>query len=181
MGVHVTPGESGHMRISLRIGYLAVATLSICSADVSAAQQADSVTVGARLRLRTATDAGWQYGNLAWVARDSIELNAADHQRSRRYALRDVGPVEMYDPNERGRIDHALIGSLVGLVAGAAALALDVRHCNATSRHAEGPSCEIGYAAMPIVALGGAAVGTIVGALLPVRHWHRVSVDELPR
>jgi hypothetical protein len=167
------------MGISFRIGCLAVAFLSICSADVSAAQQADSVTIGARLRLRAATDAGWQYGKLGWVARDSIELISADYQRSRRFALRDLGPVEVYDPNERGRIDHALIGSLVGLVAGAAALVLDVRHCNATNHHSEGPPCEIGYAAMPIVALGGAAVGTIVGALLPVRHWRRISVDEL--
>ena len=168
------------MGTMFRIGCLAVAFLSICSADVSAAQQADSVTVGARLRLRTAMEARWQYGNLGWVTRDSIELNAADDQGSRRFARRDVGPVEMYDPNERGRIDHALVGSLVGLVAGAAALVLDVRHCNATSHHSEGPPCEIGYAAMPIVALGGAAVGTIVGALLPVRHWRRISVDELP-
>jgi hypothetical protein len=168
------------MRNSMMIGCLA-ALVSICSADVSAAQQADSVTIGARLRLRTATDAGWQYGKLAWVARDSIELRSGDVQRTRRFALAEVGPVEVYDPNERGRIDHALIGSLVGLVAGAAALILDVRHCNATSHHSEGPPCEIGYAAMPIVALGGAAVGTIVGTLLPVRHWRRVSVDELPR
>lgn len=167
------------MGTMFRIGCLAVAFLSICSSDVSHAQQADSVAVGARLRLRAAADAGWQYGTLGWVSRDSIELNAADDRRSRRFARRDVGPVELYDPNERGRIDHALVGSLVGLVAGAAALVLDVRHCNATSHHSEGPPCEIGYAAMPIVALGGAAVGTIVGALLPVRHWRRVSVDEL--
>jgi hypothetical protein len=63
---------------------------------VSEAQQADSITVGARLRLRSATDAEWQYGKLAWVARDSIELTSDDYQRSRRFALRDVGPVEVY-------------------------------------------------------------------------------------
>jgi hypothetical protein len=167
------------MRASLRISCLVAALLSFCSAGVSEAQQADSITVGARLRLRSATDAEWQYGKLAWVARDSIELTSDDYQRSRRFALRDVGPVEVYDPNEGGRTDHALIGSLVGLVAGAGALVLDVQHCNATSHHSEGPPCAIGYVAMPFVALGGAAVGTIVGALLPVQHWHRISVDEL--
>jgi hypothetical protein len=167
------------MRISLRISCLAAALLSICSADVSAAQEADSVTVGARLRLRTANDAGWQYGTLGWVTRDSIELTSDDYQRSRRFALRDVGPVEMYDPNERGRIDHGLVGSLVGLVAGVAALVIDVKHCEATDRHSEGPPCAIGYTILPIAALGGAAVGAIVGAVLPVRHWRRVSVDEL--
>lgn len=167
------------MRTSLRIAVIAAALLSICSADVSVAQEADSVTVGARIRFRTTTDAGWQYGNLGWVARDSIELTSADYQRSRRFALRDVGPVEVYDPNERGRIDHALIGSLVGLVAGAAALVIDVKHCEATSRDVQGQPCEIGYAVVPIAALGGAAVGAIVGAALPVRHWHRITVDDL--
>lgn len=167
------------MGSSLRISCLAAALLSICSSGASLAQQADSVTVGVRLRLRTATDAGWQYGKLAWVARDSIELNSDDSQRRRRFALREVGPVEVYDPNERGRIDHALIGSLVGLVAGAAALVIDVKHCEATSRDVQGQPCEIGYAVVPIAALAGAAVGAIVGAVLPVRHWRRVSVNEL--
>ena len=167
------------MRTSLRIGCLVAALLSICSSDVSVAQQADSVTVGARLRLRTMSDAAWQYGSLGWVARDSLELNAADYSRSRRFALRDLGPVEVYDPNERGRIDHALIGSLVGLVVGAATIALEVRHCNATSHQANRSPCDIGYAVAPIAGLGGAAVGAIVGAVLPVRHWRRVSVDEL--
>lgn len=171
-------GESGHMRITLRIGCLA-ALLNICSSEASVAQQADSVTVGARLRLRTTTDGGWQYGTLGWVARDSLELNSADYQPSRRFALRDVGAVEVYDPNERGRIDHALIGSLVGLVAGAAAMVIDVKHCEATSRHVQGKPCEIGYAVVPIAAVGGAAVGAIVGTVLPVRHWRRISVDKL--
>ena len=177
-GTHYA-GESGHMRTSCRISCLAAAMLSICSAGVSEAQRADSVTVGARLRLRTTSDAGWQYGNLGWVARDSLELNSDEFQRSRRFALRDVGPVEVYDPNERGRIDHALIGSLVGLVAGTAALVIDVQHCEATSHHSEGPPCGIGYTILPVAALGGAAVGTIVGVLLPVRHWRRIKVDEL--
>jgi hypothetical protein len=167
------------MWTSFGIGCLAAALLSVCSSGVSVAQRADSVTVGARVRLRTAADAGWQYGKLGRIARDSIELTSDDYQRSRRFALRDVGPVEVYDPNERGRIDHALIGSLVGLVAGAAAMVIDVKHCEATSRHVQGQPCEIGYAVVPIAALGGAAVGAIVGAVLPVRYWRRVSVDEL--
>jgi hypothetical protein len=168
------------MRTSLRTSCIAAALLSISSAGVSAAQQADSLTVGARVRLRTTADAGWQYGKLALVARDSIQLTSGAGQRSRRFALRDVGPVEMYDPNERGRIDHALIGSLVGLVAGAAAMVIDVKHCEATSRHVQGQPCEIGYAVVPIAALGGAAVGAIVGAVLPVRHWYRVSLATTP-
>jgi hypothetical protein len=174
------PGESRHVRKSWRI--VCVTTLlASCVSSVSGAQQADSIAVGARVRLRTTTAAKWQYGNLGSVVRDSLELNATDYQRSRRFALRDVGPLEVYDPNERGRIDHALIGSLVGLVAGVAALVIDVKHCEATSHHSEGPPCAIGYTILPIAALGGAAVGTIVGAVLPVRHWRRISVDEVRR
>ena len=64
-------------------------------------------------------------------------------------------------------------------VAGTAALVIDVQHCEATSHHSEGPPCGIGYTILPVAALGGAAVGTIVGVLLPVRHWRRIKVDEL--
>jgi len=164
----------------VRVGrsFVAATLLVVLVANGSLAQRIESLAVGSRLRVRAAPHASWEYGLFRNVVRDSLELTVTDTDVTRRYALADLESIETYQVRERAATDHALIGALAGLVVGSAALVIDVKHCEATSRHSEGPPCGLGYTMLPIVAFGGAAVGATAGALWPVRHWGRVKLRE---
>ena len=156
----------------------AVLLLSSVLATGAAAQDTAAVPIGARLRVRTTPGTPWAYGQFRGVFADSLTLTTAHDTTARRYPLRSLAAIEVYQRNERQRSSHALKGVIVGAIASVVVLYAAVRHCEATDRHSEGPPCAIGYAGLPIVLVEGAGIGGIVGAAWPVRHWRPVRFIE---
>ena len=153
-------------------------TLIVVASSASLAQRADTLAAGVRLRLRPFPQSDWEYGTVRDTYRDSLDMQIEGSQETRRYALAEVAALQVYQEREGAQSHHAEIGALAGAFVATAFVVRDVNHCNATDHHAEGPPCAIGYVALPIVALGGAAVGAIVGVLGPTGHWRTLNVHQ---
>lgn len=165
------------------LGRSAGLLLSCVVASTATAQDTAAVPIGARLRVRPAVRAPWVYGRFSGVAADSLILGAASDPASRRYPLRSLAAIEVYQRNEGRRSAHAARGALLGAIASVVILYAAVQHCEATDRHSEGPPCGIAYAGLPIVLIEGAGIGGVVGAAWPVRHWRpvRLIAGSAPR
>ena len=154
---------SGLVALSLSVGG------TLCAQDTSL------VAIGARLRVRTASGTPWHYGTFGGVAADSLTLATASGQADRRYHIASLAAIEVRDARPEAQSAHIRNGAGVGAITGALIVYLGVRHCQATSRNSDGPPCALGYAGIPLFAIGGAVVGGGIGAVWPVRHWRRVS------
>ena len=158
-----------------------LASLVMLSTTASFAQRADTLVPGVRLRLRPLPQSEWEYGTFRDIFRDSLDMELKGSQTTRRYALTEIAALEAYRESEGALSRHAEIGAIAGALVATAFLLRDVDYCAATDRHSDGPSCGFAYVALPVVALGGAAAGAIVGALGPTGRWRTVDVAHASR
>ena len=103
-------------------------------------------------------------GGVLNVTEDSLAVNSASGQET--FARQEVLRVSVRKPGQHGR--SALAGLAIGAVAGAGiGLAAEAR-CTSL--------CGGGVAAVVVgvVALGGAGIGTAIGAVIPASGWREV-------
>jgi hypothetical protein len=157
---------------------MAILVLAVSAlATALGAQDTVVVAVGTRLRVRPAADAPWQYGRFGGVVRDTLLLGEQKGGGSRRYALAALQTIDLRRTDGSLRNKHAGKGTVLGVLGGALALHLLVRHCEATSTHSgDGPPCAIGYTGLPIFMGAGALAGTLVGVAWPAKRWRAISL-----
>jgi hypothetical protein len=163
----------GSFASRLASGVAGALLVALGSASVEA-QDSVAIELGARIRLRSDTTTPWVYGRFGgWVA-DSIVLQPPRRSAPRRIA---IGALEQIDVRQVDRARHGrntMIGALAGVGATTIALGLAIRHCERANPRSDGPPCGLGWAALPVYALGGAIVGGVAGRLWPTRRWQPV-------
>ena len=101
---------------------------------------------------------------------DSLTLRVAD-TLGYSASLAHVRHVERYAPHRSGllALGGFLAGGALGYVVGGYAMNRGIAKCEATPGH--GDMCALDPITVPVYTLGGAVVGTVVGALLKLPHW----------
>ena len=101
---------------------------------------------------------------------DSLTLSV-DDRLGYSAALAHVRHIEQYAPHRSGllALGGFLAGGALGYVVGGYAMNRGIANCEATPGH--GDLCGLDPVTVPVYTLGGALVGTVVGALLKLPHW----------
>ena len=138
------------------------------------AQDSVAIEMGARIRLRGEATTPWAYGRFGGRAADSIVLQPLRGSAPRRIAIGALQEIDVrqVDPAQHGR--NTMVGALTGVAATTVALGLAIRHCEHTNPRSDGPPCGLGWAGLPVYALGGAIVGGFAGRLWPAHRWQPV-------
>lgn len=152
----------------------AVTLLALCTAP-AAAQDSAGVRPGAQLRIRVASTRDWRYGDFAGIATDTLFLRDrhANVVEPFRVSLLEEIDVRRRDDEKHAR--NELLGLVLGAATGLLATHLEVRYCENSHPHSDGPPCAIGYTAAPFAALIGAGAGVIVARVWPANRWQPVS------
>lgn len=160
-----------------RAGVLALLLLS-WAAPVARAQSTETVSVGARVRLRTTTDVDWFEGVAVGVGRDSLVLSRCGSCGDLLpFHARDVLELETRDGGIGSRGSNAGIGAGIGIVASFIWLNQSVKSCE-HGGPSDGPPCSMAYVFWPVTATVGAFGGGLIGILVPPARW---TPAELPR
>jgi len=160
-----------------RAGVFALLLVS-SAAPVANAQSTETVSVGARVRLRTTTDVDWVEGVAVGLGRDSLVLSRCGSCDDRLpFHARDVLELETRDGGLGSRGTNAAIGAGIGIVASFIWLHQSVKSCE-RGGPTDGPPCSLGYVFWPMTATIGAFGGGLIGILVPPARW---TPAELPR
>jgi hypothetical protein len=149
--------------------------LLVASGSTNAeAQDSIAIEMGARIRLRAETTTPWAYGRFGGRVGDSIVLEPLRGSAPRRIAIGALQEIDVRRDDQTQHRRNTMIGALSGVAATTVALGLAIRHCERANPQSDGPPCGLGWAALPVYALGGAIVGGVAGRLWPAHQWQPV-------
>lgn len=155
--------------------FAAALLVAFGSSDASAQDSVD-LAIGARVRLRSDSAARWVYGRFGGVVADSVLLHRVRGDAPRRIAVGTLRQIDVRQLDRAGRRRNTLLGAIVGVAGTAVALDLGIRHCERKNPNTDGPPCALGWAGLPIFALGGAVIGGFAGHAWPANRWQPVVV-----